>query len=196
LPMHFIVYAVSGPNDEVAHIVAGHAVKAHALACKLSEDIYRVNKREADIVISSVGGAPYDCDLVQGKKAIIPATVAVRRNGVVIICAECQDGIGAEKTFMKWLLEKTPFEVTSDVRDRKQFSLGAHGANILARPIVQKNAKVILVTNPAVVKQLRGSYITAVTEINDALKLADFIVGKDSGILFIEKARRLILSDD
>ena len=194
LPMSFIVYAISGPNDEVTQIIAGDPVKAHERACELCEDIYKVERRQADIVISSAGGAPYDCDLVQGKKAIIPAIQAVKRNGVIIICAECPEGLGAEKTFGEWLLGKTPLEVTRDVLDRKQFSLGAHGANILAKSIVEKNAKVFLVTRPEVARLLKDSYITTFTELYDAWKMANTIAGEEASVLFIEKARRLILS--
>lgn len=192
LPLHFIVYSVVGPGDEVCRIVAGHRTKAHEFGCSESEKIYRARVKKADIVISSAGGSPYDCDLVQGKKAIIPAIDAVKRNGVIIICSECPQGLGAEKTFTDWLRNKTPVEVTRDVLDRKQFSLGAHGANILARPIVEKNAKVILVTCPDIARKLKGTYVTATTRLSDAWKAANVIAGTDSKVLFIEKARRLI----
>lgn len=194
LPLHFIVYAVSGPNDEVTHVVAGDPVAAHAEACAQAEAIYRVDGMEADIVISSAGGAPYDCDLVQGKKAIIPAAQAVRRNGVIIICAACPQGLGAEDTFTDWLLRKTPLEVTRDVMDRAQFSLGAHGANILAKPIVEKSAKVMLVTRPEVAQQLRGGYLECHTSLAEAWEMANALTGAASSVLFIEKARRLIVS--
>jgi len=194
LPLHFIVYAVAGPNDEFVKIIAGDRAAAHEEGCRSAERIYKVKGRQADIVISSAGGAPYDCDLVQGKKAIIPAIDAVKRNGVIIICAECRDGLGAEETFVSWLRGKTPFEVVRDVRDRGQFSLGAHGANILARPIVEKNAKVILVTTPGIARKLRGSYVTTVARLSTAWKLANLIVGERGKVLFLEKARRLIMS--
>ena len=195
LPLHFIVYAVSGPNDEVTQVIAGDPIEAHAKACAVAESIYRVDRLEADIVISSAGGAPYDCDLVQGKKAIIPAAQVVRRNGVVIICAECPNGLGAEKTFTDWILGKTPHEVTRDVLDRKQFSLGSHGANILAKPIVEKNATVILVTRPEVARRLRGGYLVCLTSLAEAWQLANLLTGTSSRVLFIEKARRLIVAD-
>jgi len=193
LPLHFIVYAVCGPNDEFTAIVSGHPVRAHERACALCEPIYRVERKEADIVLSSPGGWPYDFDLVQGKKAIVPAIETVKRNGVVILCAQCPDGLGAEKTFIDWLKNKTPFKVVHDVLDREQFNLGAHGANILARPIVEKNAKVVLVTCPEVARELKGTYVTALTNLEDAWRLANLIAGSDASVLLIEKARRLIL---
>jgi len=193
LPFHFIVYSVVGPRDEVTAIVAGHPVNAHEEGCRLSERIYRVGKKEADVVISSSGGAPYDCNLVQGKKAVIPAIQAVKRNGIVVLCAECPEGLGAEQTFIDWLRTKTPAEVVRDVRDRELFNLGAHGANILAKPIVEKNARVVLVTCPTVVRELRDTYITATTRISEAWELANSHAGRDADVLFIENARRLIL---
>jgi nickel-dependent lactate racemase len=193
LPLHFILYAVCGPNDEFVSIVAGDRIEAHERGCALCEPIFRVPRQEADIVISSPGGWPYDFDLVQGKKAVIPATEAVRENGVIILCAECGDGLGAEVTFIDWLRNKTPFDVARDVLDRGQFNLGAHGANILAKPIVEKGATVILVTCADVADALRGTYITAVTDLEEAWQIADATSGPESDVLFIENARRLIV---
>ena len=193
LPLHFIVYAVAGPNDEFVRIVAGDPVTAHEAACNHSRSLYRVRKRSAEIVISTAGGAPYDCDFVQGKKAVIPAAETVARNGVIILCAACPDGLGAEPTFAEWLLGKTPAQVVRDVKDRKLFSLGAHGANILARPIVEKNARVILVTSAPVAQALRGSYIITTTRLSEAWRTANLITGPQARVLFIDKARRLII---
>jgi nickel-dependent lactate racemase len=193
LPLHFILYSVSGPNDEVVGVIAGHPVKAHERACARCERVYRVRAKRADIVIASPGGYPYDCDLVQTKKAIVPAFETVRRNGVIILCGQCTEGLGAEETFIRWLREKTPAEVVRDVRDRRQFSLGAHGAAILARPIVEKNARVVLVACRAVAEQLAGTYVTAVTRLADAWKLANLVAGRRSDVLLIENARRLIV---
>lgn len=193
LPLHFILYSLSGPNDEVMQVIAGHPVKVHEKACAICERVYRVRAKHADIVISSAGGYPYDCDLVQAKKAIIPAIETVKRNGVIILCGQCPEGLGAEETFVRWLRKKTPTEVVRDVRDRKQFSLGAHGANILARPIVEKNAKIVLVTGQNIADQLSGTYVSAVTRSADAWKLANLITGPQSEVLLIENARRLIV---
>lgn len=193
LPLHFITYAVCGPHDEFVEIVSGHPLKAHERACALCEPIYRVQPKWADIVISSAGGWPYDFDLVQGKKAIIPATEAVKRGGAIILCTECPDGLGAEGTFIEWLRAKTPTQVIRDVLDRRQFNLGVHGANILAKPIVEKDARVILVTCSQVAEELKGTYITAVTRVQDAWEIATSVAGSDASVLFIEQARRLML---
>ena len=174
-------------------MVAGDPYAAHEAACRRSAPIYRVRSRTAPIVIASAGGHPYDRDLVQAKKAVIPAIELVERNGVIILLGACPEGLGAEATFVEWLRTKTPAEVVRDVRRRELFSLGAHGANILARPIVERNATVILVTSRNVASALAGSYVRAIARFDEAWDLASRLCGRRSGVLVLRKARRLIV---
>ena len=191
-PYHFISYVLSGPNDEAVGVVSGDPVRAHEAACRRCARIYTVKAATAPIVIASPGGYPYDCDLVQTKKAIIPAIDLVERNGAIILLGECREGLGAEDTFLEWLRSKTPAQVVRDVRRRELFSLGAHGANLLARPIVEKNAAVILVTRPKVARELAGTYLRALGRLDDAWRLATLLCGPQAGALVLRKARRLI----
>jgi nickel-dependent lactate racemase len=50
-----------------------------------------------DVVVASPGGAPYDVDMVQTKKALVAATAAVRPGGTVILVGRCQRGWGAHQ---------------------------------------------------------------------------------------------------
>jgi nickel-dependent lactate racemase len=196
-PLHWITCAVLDGHDRITQIFSGDPVKAHRLACATSDKIFRVTKRTADIVISSPGGHPYDLDLVQGKKAIIPAMECVKPRGAIIILAACPDGWGAEATFKEWLLTKTSEEAVRDVKKRDMFSLGAHGAYILAKPIVQKHANVIIVTNRDLASQLQDSYVHAVTNIEEAMELAqELCAATEPTYLALRNARRLIVEDD
>ena len=74
------------------------------------------------------------------------------------------------------------------------FSLGAHGAYILARPIVQKQANVIIVTNSDLASQLWDSYVHAVITIEEAMELAQKLCAvPEPTYLAIRSARRLIV---
>jgi len=191
-PFHFITYSISGPNDEVVEVVSGDPFEAHEEACRRAAAIYRVPKQTAPVVISSAGGAPYDCDLVQGKKAILPGIELVEPGGAIILLAECPEGHGAEETFIEWLCTKTPQQVVRDVRKRELFSLGAHGANILARPIVENEASVILVACPKMREQIAGSYVATAADIDEAWEMAQDKCGPSPEVIICEKARRLV----
>lgn len=54
-----------------------------------------------DLVIASCGGYPKDINFIQSHKAIEHASKFVRNHGMLIILAECQDGVGS-KTFLPW----------------------------------------------------------------------------------------------
>ena len=192
LPLHFILYGVVGPEDEIAAIVAGDRHVAHREGCRLSGDIFRVRSPRAGIVISSVGGHPYDCDLVQGKKAIIPASALVEDGGSIIIVAEAHERWGAEAVFSEWLLRYSPEEVIRRASDRAQFSLGAHGARILAKPIVEQGVRVIVLTNPGLAEDLQDSFVDATAEPEQALSRAMEHAGEAATVLAVHKARRLI----
>jgi hypothetical protein len=45
-----------------------------------------------------------------------------------------------------------------------------------------------------VVRELEGTYLTAVTELGDACQIANSVTGSDASVLSIEEARRLIPS--
>jgi len=193
LPLDWITYAVVGPDDEAVAIVSGDWFPTHRQGCGISAEIFKVEGLRADIVISSAGGHPYDCDLVQGKKAAVPAHEVVADGGAVIVLAACPEGFGAEETFVEWLTQKTPAQVLEDVTRRELFSLGAHGARILARPIVERGAKVIVVTCPEFARELSGSFLDVTTSLDEALSMAREAVGGDPTYAVIRKARRLIL---
>ena len=54
-----------------------------------------------DRVIASCGGYPKDINFIQSHKAIEHASKFVRNDGMLIIFAECPDGVGS-KTFLPW----------------------------------------------------------------------------------------------
>ena len=194
-PFHWITYAVVGPNDEVIDVRSGDPYEAHEAACRRSFGLYRVKREMADVVVASPGGAPYDCDLVQGKKGIIPAAKCVNPGGTIIIAAECPEGWGAESTFAEWVKSYEPREIVAKAHDRTRFSLGAHGANILARPVVEKQAHVIFVTCEEMAQELAGTFLTATTDLEEAVELARARTGAHASLLAIRKGRRLIVED-
>lgn len=190
----WLTCAVLDGQDQIVEVFSGDWIKAHRLACEASGKIFQTQRKSADIVLASPGGYPYDIDLVQGKKAIVPATECVNSGGVVVLLAACPDGWGAEGAFQEWLLSKSPEQVLHDVKDRELFNLGAHGAYILAKPIVEKEASVILLTNEKMAQQLQGSYVHAVTSPGDAMSLAHSLCQKSNPTyLALRNARRLII---
>ena len=191
--LDWLTCAVVGADDEIVDVISGDGVYAHQEACRRCRPLYKVQRLSADIVISSPGGHPYDCDMVQGKKGVVPASEIVRDHGVIVVVAECPEGWGAEDTFGEWMTSYAPEEIMGKIRDRRTFSLGAHGAFLLARPIVEKSATLIFVTGERMLRALKGTFVQATTDLGEAIWMARQRTRSHASVALIRGARRLIV---
>ena len=97
-----------------------------------------------DLVIASPGGYPKDINFYQAQKAVTHACLFSKPGGVIILAAECRDGMGSKK-FEQFLSSKPSFsEVIKDFEDM-QFEIGPHKAYQLAKQAIKH--KIILVSD-------------------------------------------------
>jgi nickel-dependent lactate racemase len=140
----FILNVVTNRKDEIVKAFAGDLGQAFNEAVKLVDELYRVTvDRRADIVVVSSGGYPADVNLYQAYKALDNALEVVKRNGVIILVAECPEGHG-NQVFYDWMmrlgeLDKVEREI------KRNFVLGGHKAFYLLRAL--KNHQIILVSS-------------------------------------------------
>ncbi|MEX0568317.1 MAG: nickel-dependent lactate racemase, partial [Candidatus Njordarchaeota archaeon] len=129
----FMVNVVINSKKEIVKAYAGDFDKAFVEGIKFVEKMYIVKiPYPADITIASPGGSPLDINLYQAHKAIYFAESATRKNGNIIVLAECPDGPG-NRIFAEWMEEYKDLETNEAlkaVKDRlkKHFRLGGHKA--------------------------------------------------------------------
>ena len=106
----FIVNVVKNCRGEVVHAVAGHVEAAHEAGVAICEKSWVTTfPRKYDLVIVTPGGFPRDIDLHQAQKAMSTAELVAADGGVIVLIAECADGIGK---FAAWLKgAKSPHDV-------------------------------------------------------------------------------------
>jgi len=140
----FIVNVVLDEEKRILKAVAGEHRLAHREGCAFLDPLFKVGfKDEADIVVVSAGGRPKDINLYQAQKALDNAKYAVKKDGVIILVAECPEGLG-EKVFEEWIFAaRNPEEILKRVE--KEFVLGGHKAVAIAM-LLQK-AQVIMVSS-------------------------------------------------
>lgn len=140
----FILNVVTNSKGEIVKAFAGDLEQAFLEATKLVDDMYRVQvDRRADIVVVSPGGYPTDINLYQAYKAVDNALKVVKREGTIILVAECAEGHG-NQVFYDWMtrlqeLKKVEREV------KRHFELGGHKAYYLLKAL--KNHQIILVSS-------------------------------------------------
>ena len=91
----------------------------------------------ADVTVVSAGGDQYDFNLYKASWALENAAKATKRNGAVIMLAECRDGLGAEAfTKLSKVTEPSEFE--------RRYTIGAEALQMVRR--VTGSLRVILVS--------------------------------------------------
>ncbi|WP_312422350.1 nickel-dependent lactate racemase [Anaerospora hongkongensis] len=97
--LDFIINVILARGREIAHVVAGDAVKAHRAGVEYAQQRMEVEvSRQADILIASPGGAPRDREFWQTEgKGLGPVSTMVKDGGIVIIAAQCLGGIGNDE---------------------------------------------------------------------------------------------------
>jgi nickel-dependent lactate racemase len=109
----------------------------------------------ADITVVSAGGICYDFNLYKALWALENASKVTKRNGTIILAAECSEGLGAEA-----------FTKLSRVRELSEFERRyTYGAEVL------KNLKKITRQNKVILESTLPTYLTDPLEIEAARTL-------------------------
>ncbi|MEM2969087.1 MAG: nickel-dependent lactate racemase [Candidatus Bathyarchaeia archaeon] len=170
----FILNVVTNSKDEIVKAFAGDLELAFNEAVKLVDEMYRVPvDQRADIVVVSAGGYPTDIDLYQAYKAVDNALEVAKRNGVIILVAECVEGHG-NAVFYDWMarlgdLKKVEHEI------KRNFVMGGHKAYYLLRAL--QRHQIILVSSMPDYYATNIFKLKTARAVNDALSEAFRMAG-------------------
>jgi len=192
--LKFILNVVIDSEKRIIKAFAGHPEEAHYKGCEFVKQLAGVNAVEADIVITSNGGYPLDQNIYQSVKGMTAAEACVRKGGVIIMVAACNDGHGGE-AFYRWFADaESPEAVAEKISQIPQMDTIADQweAQILAR--VLSKCSVILVTDMCDPDLIRNMHLMHAKSIEDAVKMAESIVGKQSDIVVIPDGVSVIVT--
>ncbi len=93
----FAVNVVAGGRGETIFVNAGELDASHRAACEFLSSHMRVPvARPYRAVVLSAGGYPRDLNLLQSHKAIRHASYALEEGGLMLVAAECREGVGSD----------------------------------------------------------------------------------------------------
>lgn len=167
LPPDFLLNVVLDPEHSVLKAVAGNWQLAHLEACRQAEAVYTVSvPGPAALVIASCGGFPKDINMIQAHKSLDNAYRAVAANGVLVLLAECGQGLGSQD-FVSWF--NYPDTDTMAQAVREKYSI--HGHTALTCRAKAQSRTVILVSslNPGLVRKMG---MIPASNMQEALKAA------------------------
>ena len=191
----FILNVALDADKKIIRAFAGHPDAAHRQGCTWVSRRATVKRQIADIVITSNGGYPLDQNIYQSVKGMTSAEACVRKGGVIIMVAACEDGHGGE-AFYRWFTEaKTPQEVTAKISKiaQKDTLPDQWEAQILARILTK--CSVIMVTNRCDPQIVCGMHMLQSPDIDTALTMAKAQIGEKAEIVVIPDGISVIVTD-
>jgi nickel-dependent lactate racemase len=180
--VNFILNVVLNEKNEVVKAFAGDLEAAFLEGVKQIDEMYKVPvSTQADIIVVSPGGHPFDADLFHATKPLEHVIDIVRDNGVIILVAECSEGHGNIK-FYEWMTKfRTLDEVKSEIK--RNFVLGGHKAYYLLREM--QKARIIAVSALPEYMATGVFRLKTAKNVNEALEMAFRFVGRRAKILVV-----------
>jgi nickel-dependent lactate racemase len=124
----FCLNTLLDTDHRMVSAVAGDFEAAHEEGCRQAAQMFRVRVPEPlDVLITSAGGHPYDCNFMQSLKAVFNVQDVVRPGGAILWVAECASGINPG--FLPWAEISSDEELERAVRDR--YALTGHNSLML-----------------------------------------------------------------
>ncbi|MBS7635692.1 nickel-dependent lactate racemase [Candidatus Bathyarchaeota archaeon] len=188
----YLVNVVIDRNHKITGVFAGDIFKAHLEGVKFLDAHVKVKSpSRADIVITSNGGYPLDRDLYQAVKGMATGELIVREGGVIVIFAECIDGIGrGHENFYQLIAEaKNPEETLERIR-REEPIKDQWEAQILAQ--ILKKTNVILVTKNIKHSLIEEMHMIPSSSSEEALEQAYRIAGRNPRIAVVPEGPYVI----
>lgn len=169
--LSFIVGLTKNSEGKTTQVFAGDSIEAHERAVNFLNQYVNVRIRGyADIVIVSNGGYPLDRDLYQSVKGMDTAKAVVREKGMIIMVAECRDGLGGHEEFKRLMQEaESPGEVLKEIRENEPI-IDQWQAQILSE--ILEKANVIVVTDGVKRNVIRKMMMESASSLEEALDIA------------------------
>jgi nickel-dependent lactate racemase len=185
----YAVDAVLNSKRELVAAFAGGADNAFLEGVRLVDEMCKVRvDRKAEIAVVSAGGVPYDVDLYGAYRAIHTALDLIKKDGALVLVAECAGGFG-NRIFYEWM---TRFRDLKEMENeiKKNFEIGAEVAYFLAKAL--EHSRIYLVSVMPDYYANGVFRMRTARTVNAALQLAIRAVGKDSKIFVVPHGSNIV----
>jgi nickel-dependent lactate racemase len=144
--------------------------------------------RAADVVVMSAGGKPADESLLSAVETLPAALPVLRKDGVLIVAAECPSGHGNAE-FYEWCAERKEPRYL-EARLKHSFNYQGFKAAFLLRTLESHRIYLVSTIPDHYVQNVFG--MRAAATVNSALQTLQHTLGSSSTISVIPDAARII----
>jgi nickel-dependent lactate racemase len=166
----FLLNVTLNQARRITGVFAGDLIKAHQAGCEFARrHALRKVAQPFDIVITSNSGYPLDLNLYQAVKGMSAAARIVKPGGVIIMAAECWDGLPNHGEFKRLLWEaSSPEEILARIMTPGFRCHDQWEAQILAQ--IRQKARVYLYTDGLTEEEIRRSHVLPCPSVEKTVK--------------------------
>jgi len=153
----------------------------------VEETFARNFSKKADIVVIGAGGAPTDASLARAVEALPAGLSALKKNGSLIVAAECEDGHG-DGEFYEWSAGGKEARYL-EARLRRRFNYNGFKASLLRRTLDAHRVYLVSTIPDHYVESVFK--MRAARTINAALQTVQRIQGSDATVSVVPNGSRV-----
>lgn len=183
--LSYILNVVLDEKKRIVAAFAGDMELAHTAGCECLAAHAGVEPIMAPVVLTTNGGYPLDQNLYQCVKGLATAEQFCEHDGVIILAAACEDGLGGESFYHTMASATSPSALLDDILSipAGQTRADQWQYQILARILQQK--KVIIVTNDELRDKIEQMHMYFAVSVEEALHRAANWIGQYRKITII-----------
>lgn len=190
-PADFIVNVVQTGEDRIVGAVAGDMEKAWYAGVSMCQRVCECRAPgRVDIVVVGAGGFPRDRDLYQAQKAMASAEVVVKEGGVIVLVAECREGVGSPGFLNLMKRATSPSDALRKFREEGYGEVGSSKGYLFARALVK--ASLIVVSDRLGCEEAEILHSRVVASADEALRMAFAKVGANARVAVIRNGVAVI----
>lgn len=186
----FICNVIINSKKEVIYAVSGDVEGAHKAGRDFLSEQSQVEKRTADIVITSNGGFPLDQNIYQAVKGMTAAEATIKNGGVIIMAAKSNDGHGGNVFYETFKKEKNIQKLMNSflMTSPHETKIDQWQSQIFARVLMKASIVYISDAPDEIVEDL---HMIPAHSLEEAIEKADMILAQKK----IYDAKILVIPD-
>ncbi|MEM3616057.1 MAG: nickel-dependent lactate racemase [Candidatus Methanomethylicia archaeon] len=183
----YAIMTILNADGNLASIRSGDIIESFIWGVDIANRIFVVDlKGKADIVLS-ITNKPFDISLYQAQKAIEHSKIAVKDGGIIILVAECRDGIGPRNFYDLLSSQRNPRELLEYIRSN--YKLGYHKAAKIAETLLKADIWAVTSLEKNVLERIG---IKAFHNLQEAITEALKVKGVDAELKVIYDAATIV----
>jgi nickel-dependent lactate racemase len=185
-----VVNVVLGFDGGISKCFSGDPIKTHKSAVEFLERFVKVRvKRKADIVVVSGGGYPADRNLYQAVKGMAVGEPLVKDNGVIVLLAECRDGVAHEHFYQLASKFKDPAALLKYIKEHEPIR-DQWEVQIMARILMK--SRIVVYAKGITAQELENMMLIPASSPEEALEIAFSLTSRDAELLAVPEGTHVI----